>query len=139
MELSRRVGIPLILDENFTRQEQVEKLVPYKEHFILNLRLSKLGGILRTLDVIQRAQAEGIQMSLGCQVGETSLLTRAQLIISNGMKAPSPLYFEGGFGPHLLLPDPASPPQGLKVGGKIRGISPQPGLGMKLDTSVLTF
>ena len=50
--------------------------------WLINLRVSKMGGLLRSLAVVDAARAAGIGLIVGAQVGETSLLTRAALTVA---------------------------------------------------------
>lgn len=99
----------IILDESFLRVEQFEILKEVPLHWLINLRISKMGGLLRSLAIIESARKLGIGLIIGAQVGETSLLTRvgltAALAASDILAAQ-----EGAFGTHLLESDICSPP-----------------------------
>lgn len=108
-ELADRLQRPIILDESFLRCEDFSELEDHPARWIINLRVSKMGGILRSLRVIEQARARGIRLVVGAQVGETSVLTRL------GMTAASAagellIGHEGAFGTHLLQHDVITPP-----------------------------
>ena len=68
-----------------------------------------MGGLLRSLAVLGAAHAAGISIIVGAQVGETSVLTRAGLVVARA--AAGGLFAqEGAFGTHLLQTDVAHPP-----------------------------
>ncbi|MEI8362900.1 MAG: enolase C-terminal domain-like protein [Betaproteobacteria bacterium] len=94
----------IILDESFLRIEQFAKLEQSPNSWLINLRVSKMGGLLRSLAIIESARTLGIALIVGAQVGETSLLTRAGLAAAQAardiLKAQ-----EGAFGTHLLEKD----------------------------------
>lgn len=99
----------IILDESFLRVEQFASLQNSPQHWLINLRISKMGGLLRSLAIIDCARKLGIDLIIGAQVGETSLLTRAALTAA---LAASDILIaqEGAFGTHLLESDICKPP-----------------------------
>ncbi len=99
----------IILDESFLRVGQFEMLKETPQHWLINLRISKMGGLLRSLAIIDSARKLGIGLIVGAQVGETSLLTRAALTAA---LAASDILIaqEGAFGTHLLESDICKPP-----------------------------
>jgi L-alanine-DL-glutamate epimerase-like enolase superfamily enzyme len=96
-------GVKIILDESLLRAEQLDKLND-PERWIVNLRVSKMGGIMRSLEVARRASGLGIGVIVGAQVGETSILTRAGLTVMHAAQ-PNLVASEGAFGTHLLRRD----------------------------------
>lgn len=92
---------PIILDESFLRLAQFSAISNDPEKWIINLRISKMGGILRSLAIVQKARQTGIPVIIGAQVGETSILTRAALTVANACRDIL-LAQEGAFGSHLL-------------------------------------
>lgn len=134
MEGFRAVGetsaMRVILDESLLRVEQLETL-PDPERWIVNLRVSKMGGILRSIDVAKRAANRGIDMIVGCQVGETSILTRAALPVMRSV-GPNLVAAEGAFGTWLLQRDLTTPSLTFGDAGRldVRDLSREPGLGL---------
>jgi len=126
-------GVPVILDESFLRIEQLDHLDADPDRFMINLRVSKMGGLIRSLRIVDEARARRIKLIVGAQVGETSLLTRAGLTVaheSQGMLVGQ----EGAFGTLLLQHDLWEPPLVFEAGGKLdtSGISSQ-GFGLRLS------
>lgn len=109
-QIADAAGIKIILDESFLRYGQVEDLSPSPGPWIINLRISKMGGLLRSWAIAEQAQAINLPLIIGCQVGETSLLTRAALTVASGMKKQALLAQEGAFGTHLLQRDVVASP-----------------------------
>lgn len=107
--LSRALDCPVILDESCTRREDLERLNEPAAQWLINIRVSKMGGIMRALDVVDAARARKIGVIVGAQVGETSLLTRAALTVARAA-GPSLVAQEGGFGTFLLERDICDPP-----------------------------
>lgn len=103
-KLAEQIDVPIILDESFNRVEQISELISHKDAIIINLRVSKMGGLLNSIDIANKAKKENIGLIIGAQVGETSILTRAALSVANFSKG----YYramEGGFGTLLLEHD----------------------------------
>ena len=101
--VSEACGVRIILDESLLRASQLDGL-SNPERWIVNVRVSKMGGIGRALEVVERAANLGMGVIVGAQVGETSILTRAGL---TAMQAARPVLVasEGAFGTHLLRED----------------------------------
>ena len=100
-------GCKIILDESLSRPEQLDAL-PGDTEWVVNLRLSKMGGILRSLAVAEKAGQRGMEIIVGSQVGETSLLTRAALAVANASRD-NLAAAEGAYGTYLLRRDLTSP------------------------------
>ncbi len=107
--VSRKTGCRIILDESLLRADQVESIDRDPEQWIINIRVSKMGGLLRSLEVVRRAREAGIAIIVGAQVGETSVLTRAGLVIASAA-GKALVSQEGAFGTLLLESDVADPP-----------------------------
>ena len=111
--------IKIILDESFLRLEQFDALPLASDRWIINLRISKMGGVLRSLAIAARAAELKIPIIIGCQVGETSLLTRAALTVAQSVPRPFLIGQEGAFGTLLLEQDIIAPPLMFGVGGQL--------------------
>ena len=98
----------IVLDESLLRAGQLDAVAGDPARWIANVRVSKMGGVIRSLDVAGRAAELGLGVIVGCQVGETSVLARAALAVMQAV-GPSLLAAEGAFGTHLLHHDLASP------------------------------
>ena len=115
--VAQACGGRIILDESLLRVRQLEGLREDAATWICNLRVSKLGGLLRSLGVMAKAQSMGIPMIVGCQVGETSLFTRAGLTLAQVCLGRGLLMQEGAFGTLLLASDPVEPNLKFGAGG----------------------
>jgi L-alanine-DL-glutamate epimerase-like enolase superfamily enzyme len=114
--ISQALERPIVLDESCLRREQLSALPGAPSQWLVNVRVSKMGGIFRSLDVVAAARAAGIGVIVGAQVGETSLLTRAALTVAREA-AESLVAQEGAFGTHLLERDVCDPPLMFGAGG----------------------
>lgn len=132
------LNVPIILDESFTSIDQFGQLAGPAERWILNLRISKLGGLLRSLSVAEAARTRGLKMIIGAQVGETSILTRAALTVASAARD-LVAGQEGAFGTLLLQTDITQPAlmfgqDGLLSAGVVAG---RPGLGLDLSRHIV--
>lgn len=126
-----RSGVPIILDESVIRAEQFPLFAEDPGRWIINIRVSKMGGIMRALAVAAQAKACGIPSVVGAQVGETSILTRAALAVADQYWG-IVMAQEEAFGTHLLEYDLCDPPVMFGQGGCLNSLSFSncPGLGL---------
>jgi L-alanine-DL-glutamate epimerase-like enolase superfamily enzyme len=132
-QINQQLDLPITLDESFLRMEQFTHLQADPQAWIINIRISKMGGILRSIAIAEEAKAMGIPIIIGAQVGETSILTRAALTLANQFRDILRAQ-EGAFGTYLLERDITNTPLMLGKGGKLdpQSISGHPGLGLTL-------
>lgn len=118
----------IVLDESCTRVEDLRAL-DVAGRWIINVRVSKMGGILRALAVVDAARRSGVRVIVGAQVGETSVLSRAALTVAahagDGLVAQ-----EGAFGTLLLAADVCDPPVMFGPAGELTAPAPAPGFGL---------
>jgi L-alanine-DL-glutamate epimerase-like enolase superfamily enzyme len=114
--MAEALDCAIVLDESFLRLSQMALLRDAPARWLINLRVSKMGGLLRSLTIVEAARAAGIGVIVGAQVGEASLLTRAALTVAHyagdGLVAQ-----EGAFGTYLLERDVCDPPLMFGAGG----------------------
>lgn len=109
-------GTRVILDESLLRVSQLQMLGDLRKHCVANLRVSKMGGLLRSLELLGALRVLDIPVIVGAHVGESSLLTRAGLTVA--FAAGDALCGqEGAFGTNLLQYDVAEPPLMFGYGG----------------------
>lgn len=130
------LGTKIVLDESLTRVSQLAELRHRPETWIINLRVSKMGGLLRSLELLEHARASRIPLIVGAHVGETSLLARAALTVASAA-GPALLAQEGAFGTYLLEHDVCKAPIMFGRGGRL-GIDDclapgSPGFGLDLE------
>ncbi len=107
--LASVLGTRIIVDESLAREDQLQHLDGNPESWIVNLRVSKAGGLFRSLELLEAARRRGHGIIVGAQVGETSLLTRAALTVA-AQAGESLVAQEGAFGCLLLERDICNPP-----------------------------
>jgi L-alanine-DL-glutamate epimerase-like enolase superfamily enzyme len=125
----------LILDESLTKLSDLDFYDDFPSRVCLNIRISKLGGINRTIEIIDQAQKCKMLWGIGSQVGETSLLTRAAMAIISKYNGKN-VFYEGGFSDHLLSIDPILPKLSLSpfIGIKNQNKIGPHGLGILFKT-----
>jgi L-alanine-DL-glutamate epimerase-like enolase superfamily enzyme len=131
----------IILDESIARLAQLDRIPPTPGRWIINCRVSKMGGLLRALPLLRSAQSRGLGIIVGAHVGETSVLTRAALTLARAAGS-GLVAHEGAFGTHLLTRDVAEPPLMFGAGGVIdaaeTGLAHRPGLGLNIAREATT-
>jgi muconate cycloisomerase len=134
-ELVRDTGLDVMADESLHDADSLERLISLQACTAVNVRISKCGGLIAALNRCTRALEAGLTVQIGCQVGETSLLSAAQLILL--AEVPQVRYAEGCFGLHLLRHDPVQPVLQFGYGGRPPQLPAGPGLGVQVDEEVL--
>ena len=76
-ELRRRVQVPVMLDESLCGEVDARRAIDGGLCDLFNVRLSKCGGFVPSLRLVQLARRAGLGCQLGCQVGETAILSAA--------------------------------------------------------------
>ena len=123
-------GFSVMADEGVLTSADVRGLAASGGAQLLNLRLSKNGGLLRVLSLAAEAEACGLSYQLGCMVGETGILSCMGRLAASLM--PRPRYVEGSYDELLLEENIVSPSFGFGPGGKapiMRGA----GMGYRVD------
>jgi len=122
----------VMVDEGLTDRASLENLISRRACNAVNLRVSKCGGLVATLNRARRAREAGLTIQVGCQVGESSLLSAAHLQLIAAIQDVT--YAEGCFGLRLLQEDPVEPLLQFRAGGR----APQKPRGAGLGVSVCT-
>lgn len=115
-KLTDQTTIPIILDESFYNANHFKELGNTEGNIMINLRISKMGGILRSRRIAKKAMENKIPLVIGAQVGETSILTRAALTIANEYRE-NIFAQEGAYGTLLLETDVTDNPLMFKNKG----------------------
>jgi L-Ala-D/L-Glu epimerase / N-acetyl-D-glutamate racemase len=139
-QVARSTGLAIIVDESFTRLDDIRSL-PDGVSWILNIRVSKLGGLKRSLQALREAERRNLGVVIGAQVGETSLLARAGLIVA-AEAGERLLGYEGGYGTHLLKWDVVTPSLRFGRGGCVSLAAAGLGLvgaGLRPNEKILAF
>jgi L-alanine-DL-glutamate epimerase-like enolase superfamily enzyme len=118
-QLKRLWPIPVILDESIKDERDVD--ARHDQGHGINIKLMKCGGITPALAMIERANAHGLRVMIGCML-ETSLGVTAAAHLS-------PLCDYADLDGHLLLRD--DPFEGVRVEEGKLVLPHEPGLGVR--------
>ena len=99
-EIAKAHGITLMADESACTLRDVETLVKEGNYGIINIRLSKCGGFRRSFRMIDFIRSKEIAFQIGCQLGESGLLSAAGRAIN--LLCDDSLYYDGSYDSFLL-------------------------------------
>lgn len=113
--------LPLCADESFMGDESMDDIADAFD--IINIKLMKIGGLLKARRVIAAARTHGLQVMIGCMI-ESSIANTAGGLLS--------LWADyADLDGHLLIAD--DPAAGLQLDPQKRVVMPDtPGLGVQL-------
>ncbi len=133
-EVRKEIRTPIMLDESLCSQVDAERAVTGKTCDLFNLRLSKCGGFIRTLRLAQFARQHRVGCQLGCQIGETAILSAAGRHFASSVADLK--YLEGSYDRHLVRESLGTEDITFRWGGWARAL-PGPGLGIRIDPEAL--
>ena len=133
-ELRRQVRVPVMLDESLCGPLDAERAVAAGTCDLFNLRLSKCGGFIPSLRLAQLAKRHGLGYQLGCQVGETALLSAAGRHFAASVTGLR--YREGSYDRHLVREALGTRDVTFGWGGRAPAL-PGPGQGVAIDPAAL--
>ncbi len=126
--------IQIMADESVVTSRDAEELIQNNACDLFNVRISKNGGLFKTLQIAAMARQAGIGLQLGCQVGETAILSAAGRHLAAHM--PDLRFTEGSYGKLLLEEDITREPIQFGHGGRAPLITGD-GLGIRVNEDVL--
>jgi L-Ala-D/L-Glu epimerase len=129
----------IVVDEGLTDRDSLQRFIAHRACTGANVRISKCGGLVGAYARCREALDAGLMLQVGCQVGESSLLSAAHLTLLSALAPlrPGVRYAEGCFGRHLLREDPVSPLVQFRYGGRPPRRPPGAGLGVQVDLAAL--
>lgn len=133
-DVRRQVQTPIMLDESLCSRYDAERAVDGEFCDLFNIRLSKCGGFIPSLRLAQFAKQHGLGCQLGCQVGETAVLSAAGRHFAASVAGLR--YLEGSYDRHLVREALATQDLTFGWGGWAKAL-PGPGLGIALDAEAL--
>jgi muconate cycloisomerase len=99
-EVRRYVRVPIMLDESLCGLQDAQDAIQHGWCDLFNVRLSKCGGFIPSLRLVQLARKHGLGYQLGCQVGETAILSAAGRHFATSVTGLR--YLEGSYDRHLV-------------------------------------
>jgi L-Ala-D/L-Glu epimerase len=129
----------IVVDEGLTDRESLQTFIGQRACTGANVRISKCGGLVGAYARCREALDAGLILQVGCQVGESSLLSAAHLTLLQALAplTPGVRYAEGCFGRHLLREDPVSPSVQFGYGGRPPRRPAGAGLAVQVDQAML--
>jgi L-Ala-D/L-Glu epimerase len=129
----------IMVDEGLTDRDSLQRFITQRACTAANVRISKCGGLIGAYARCREALDAGLMLQVGCQVGESSLLSAAHLTLLSVLAplTPGVRYAEGCFGRHLLREDPAAPLVQFGYGGRPPPRPAGAGLGVRVDLAAL--
>jgi muconate cycloisomerase len=132
--LKRQSPIPVMADESLVTVADARALIDAGACDYFNLRVSKCGGIARTLEMARMASRAGLRLQLGSQVGETAILSAAGRHVAAYLDDVA--FLEGSYGSLLLKEDVGRDSINFGHGGKATVLRGH-GLGVKVREDIL--
>lgn len=133
-ELRPRLRIPVMLDESLCGYPDAVAAIERGTADLLNVRVSKCGGIFPSLRIIALAARSGLGVQLGCHPGETAILSAAGRMLASRVRGLR--YVEGSYDRHILRRNLSREDLTFGYGGRAQPL-PGPGLGATVDPSAL--
>lgn len=133
-KVTNAVDETIVADESLCTIEDAKRLSDEKACNMFNIRLSKCGGLLNSMKISEIARSSGIRIQLGCQVGESGVLSAAGRHFACALKDIE--YAEGSYGRFLLKEDVTV--EDITFGR--RGMSMElrgPGLGVNVSDEII--
>jgi L-alanine-DL-glutamate epimerase-like enolase superfamily enzyme len=133
-DVRRQVRVPIMLDESLCSFRDGQRAIEQGTCDLFNLRLSKCGGFIPALRLAQLAKQHKLGYQLGCQVGETALLSAAGRHFASSVT--DIRYVEGSYDRHLVREALGAEDLTFGWGGWAPALT-GPGLGVTLDPQAL--
>ncbi len=130
VKLAGKCELPLMADESLRTEADAEALLAEPQRVWWNIRLSKNGGLMRAMRIARLAAENNVPFSLGCMVGESSILSAAQRrFLQLGAH---PRFVEGNYGRLLLKGDLTARSLMFGLCGRLRTLKGD-GWGINID------
>lgn len=124
----------IIADESLRTIEDAQELAKKGACNMFNIRISKCGGLLDSLRIADIAKRHNVGIQLGCQVGESGLLSAAGRHFAGLFDDIA--FCEGSYGRFLLKEDVSKEDITIRRGGRINSLK-GPGLGVNIMDNIL--
>ena len=130
LESIEKNGMEFMADESILTLEDLHKISSRRNYQLVNLRLSKNGGLVRLLKIAQEATDMGIGIQVGCHVGETGILSAYGRVAASLL--PQAVYVDGSYDDYLLSENITTENFSFGHGG-IASIKRGKGIGYQVD------
>lgn len=129
-----QLRVPVMLDESMCSEADARQAIENGLCDAFNIRLSKCGGFLPSLRIAALARRAGLGYQLGCQVGETGILSAAGRHFATSVGGLSAV--EGSYDRHLVGERLTDQDVTFGYGGRAPALA-GPGLGVQVDLQAL--
>ncbi len=126
--------VPVMLDESLCSLSDAHRAVERGTCDLFNIRLSKCGGFVPALKIAGVAHLGGLGYQLGCQVGETGILSAAGRHFACSVEGIR--YLEGSYERFLVRERLTREDLTFGYGGRAPAL-PGPGLGISVDEAAV--
>jgi muconate cycloisomerase len=133
-EIRPLLGLPVMLDESLCGYPDALRAVERGTADLFNVRISKCGGLIPSLRLIELAHRHGLGVQLGCHPGESGLLSAAGRHLASNVRGLR--YVEGSYDRHILERNVTRDDPTFGFGGWAKPIK-GPGLGVRVDDRAL--
>ena len=93
-------GIILMADESACSLKDIKKITEDGYYRMINVRLSKCGGFRNSLRIINHLRNNGVSFQIGCQLGESGLLSAGGRVLS--LLCRDAMHYDGSYDEFLL-------------------------------------
>jgi L-Ala-D/L-Glu epimerase len=128
--LMQTEGVILMADESACSLDDMEKIAKEGYYKMINVRLSKCGGFRNSFKIIDRLRMKGILFQIGCQLGESGILSAAGRMLC--LLCRDALYYDGSYDEFMLKENTTFENVSFGPGGKA-GPLKGPGLGINVN------
>lgn len=98
--LMKENDIRLMADESACSMEDCVRIADQGFYDLVNVRLSKCGGLTRSLEITDFLRSRGLSFQIGCQLGESGLLSAAGRVM--GLLSGDADYWDGSYDNFVL-------------------------------------
>jgi L-Ala-D/L-Glu epimerase len=130
----QQAGVILMADESACSLEDVQKIVSKNHYKMINIRLSKCGGFRNSLKMIDYLRLNGISFQIGCQLGESGVLSAAGRVLC--LLCRDAVYYDGSYDQFLLKKNVTAENVSFDSRGKAGPLN-RPGLGVAVNSKDL--
>ncbi|MGD9855695.1 MAG: dipeptide epimerase [Planctomycetaceae bacterium] len=130
VDVRKQTDVPIMLDESLCSLSDGRRAIDGGWCDLFNIRLSKCGGFIPSLRLAALAKRAGLGYQLGCQVGETGILSAAGRHFATSVG--SIRYLEGSYDRHLVAERLTVEDVTFGYGGRAPALT-APGLGVTVD------
>ena len=127
-------AIILMADESACSLKDIKKITEDGYYRMINVRLSKCGGFRNSLRIINHLRNNGVAFQIGCQLGESGLLSAAGRVLS--LLCRDAMHYDGSYDEFLLKENITAENVTFGTGGEA-GPLDGPGLGVNINNQSL--